>query len=295
MRHGTDPLSGQVANVEAIAQRLLSCELTNILAGVQDRNFGGADFSTADFGRFKSFVAEVDRAAAAFDALEKGLPADDSYKASRAAFYASCRAWRDFVGVAGAGGSTSELGMSVTITDPVTARAARGQVQDTAQHFYDDVELDIGLTVDGGQGPLRLATEVGRQAGPRRATWNWATRAADPELRVALVNGREVQGGSGVYPNIVKSLGTSSPMAFCAYLQRYGSPEGETWVVSHSFNLIEELKAQGKGDMAARVPADKSVIGVGLVFTLDRAMPQAIPRIQACRGAGLARASVGDR
>ena len=65
-------------------------------------------------------------------------------------------------------------------------------------------------------------------------------------------------------------MGQASPLAFCAYLQRYGDPyDGQkTWRVTHSF------------DIPGLSSSDRRTIGERLKFELARRMPKPIVPIE---------------
>ena len=65
-----------------------------------------------------------------------------------------------------------------------------------------------------------------------------------------------------------KALGMYSPLAFCAYLHRYGNgrEQNKTWYATHGFERqARDAPTQTVGDM--------------LVFRLRRPLPEPIPRL----------------
>jgi hypothetical protein len=170
--------------------------------------------------------------------------------------------------------------------DPVTPPFGQERVEDTAQHYYDAVALDLGLCIKEGDQPcstdrpLRIPTLTEQRKGVRRTIWKWTTRPGNPELTVALVDGRRREGVSQNYPSLTRTLGQSSPLALCAYLHRYGVRSDDEWVTSHGFDLPREFVNKGVGHLKGTVDPDKTFVGEKYIFTLERPLPDPIAKLQ---------------
>ncbi len=297
-----EQLIGQVVAFEARAQQLLSAALTDILCSVQADYFRNSDpydgwpylnepgegskaLDTVDFVNFKKFLRDVERAAQQFELLEQALPHDDPLWRARADFYRGCREWARFIGLKDQLQHT-DLGVEVRGGDPLDAPTGKERVDDTAQHSYDYVDLDLGLCVREAADqtcstdrPLRMPTLTEQKVGPRQTTWTWPVRPGGQELSVALVEGRRPEGSSQNYPSIARTLGQTSPLALCAYLHRYGLRADNTWVTSHGFNLPEEFRLKGVGNLAGTLDPGKTMVGEKYIFTLDRPLPDPIAKL----------------
>ena len=75
-------------------------------------------------------------------------------------------------------------------------------------------------------------------------------------------------------------LGTSSPLALCAYLHRYAKYDDQNgvWVSSHAIDLAQAFRAAGTADL---IPPDgKTRMGAKFTYRLERVMPEPIQRLQ---------------
>lgn len=292
-----DKLTGALTAFEAHAQLLLSTELTAILGEIQRKHLeieprretdigwpylapraAGDTLATVDFARFRSFLRELTRAKQAFEQLEKDLP-DDEQKKARQQLYASCQAWLDFLNL-DRYDAPAPLGIVITSEDPV----GRGQpIDDTAQQYYMAIEVGLGLTRTGEQADHRPGQTLSIPTTLRESAqtqWNWS-RGAERPLTIRLVDGIQGEGKSEPYPTItMKDLGAASELAFCAYLQRYASPQTDRhgWVALHATDLREAF-----ADKPFLIPRDKTRIGVKFVFRLDRPLPEPIARLDPAR------------
>lgn len=301
-RLADEKFTGALAGVESWAQRVLSAALTNTLCDVQRRHLGddysrvsgegwpysagGGGLATVNFARFKRFVGELAGAADALSVLEQNLPQDDVWT-RRHTFYNRCREWHAFLGLK-ATGVPEPLPLTVQYGDPIDEESSgKVTVQDTAQNYYRYVELDLGLEIQQSGGSFRVESlkaatqkEEIAQSGPVRALWKWDPQKGGDQFVVRLVGGYEPWGK--VIPDVSMSLGGYSELGLCAYLVRYGKrlegAEGRTWVTTHAFDLFEEFR--GKAGLEGHVLPDKRQVGLSLRFTLDRPMPDAIPKLE---------------
>ncbi len=297
-----EKFTGALVNFERRAQLLLSVELNNVLYEVQDRYFGGlsADrgwpylpedgdgknaLRTVDFEKFRKFLVEVDLARESFRSLEEGLPEDDELRRARLAFYQDCRNWLEFIGLTEQAGKSGpraprDVALEIWGGDPTRDPFGKEKPDDSAQHYYADTELSLGLHVDAGggdfrEGPFVMATETERKVQKRRAQWRWTSRAQDAEVSVKLMRGLKAADGSQVYPELKRVLGTHSPLALCAFLHRYGVPHESEWIVAFSFDLVDEFQKKSQLNLVQQLK-DKSKTKVGdkYIFRfVDRPMP----------------------
>jgi hypothetical protein len=299
-------LTGQLYEFQQSAQTLLSAELTAILAGVQTDSFadqsafegwpyvnaagtGLTALETVAFDQFSKFLLAIQRAEAAFSALEQGLP-DEPLRKTRQAFLQACAQWRDFLKL-NAQGEATRLEVSVWTEDPLGTPQGRAKVDDSAQHYYKQVCLSIGLRPSqGGDAATRAlcfqTTERGK-AKSVPAVWEW-TRAPDmQELTFALTDGVTPEGKNYTYPAIKPEvLGRPAPLAFCAYLHRYGVFADGNWVVSHGVSLADKFKDAGKPDLATQLPTGERQIGEKFIFQLapGRVLPGPIAPLTSAGG-----------
>jgi len=279
-------LTGAVVSFEKRAQDLLSAELTKILYDIQrgyfhevrpradegwpylpgDR-YDVTGLHTVDFVNFKNFLVEMVRAKLVFEQLEQSLPTGAPGRAARLAFYQGCAAWYEFLGLVNERDpAATDLKLVVEGEDPTVEPFGRERVGDSAQQDYGKLILELGLSMDQPdktipRGALALATLTEEKMKRRSGRWRWSQRSTD-DVTVELtgdVSGR----GRG---DLRKTIGQASPLAFCAYLQRYGDPYDarKTWRVTHSFDI------QGLAGGARRT------IGERLKFELPRHLPEPI-------------------
>ncbi len=283
-------LTGAVHTFQKRAQNLLSSELTRILYDIQkgyfhemrpDREAGWpylpgdrhdvTGMRTVDFSNFKNFLVEIVRAKQAFEQLEASLPADLRGRDERLAFYKSCSEWYELLGLVNERDSrVTALKFTVEGEDPTSEPYGSERVQDSAQQDFGKLILVIGLSMDEpdqtiARGALAVATLTEEKVKRRDGRWRWSQRSND-DLTVALTG--DVSGkGRG---DLKKTLGKASPLAFCAYLQRYGNAYDarKTWRVTHGFDI------QGLGG------GQRRTIGERLKFELTRPLPNPIVPIE---------------
>ena len=239
-----------------------------------------------DFGAFKRFLVEIERAWKYFEPLEEALPREDELALRRAGFYRGSREWLAFLRLKDEL-SPDPLQVAIEGGDPVTRPHGKEVPQDTAQHRYAAVALDLGLCFEreGMPGhdcdrPLRIATLLEEKILSREAIWRWTGRTDNKELSLSLVDGLPAEGSmTQHYPNVRRVLGESSPLALCAYLHRHGVRHEGKWITSHKFDLAAELRQQGKGDLAGGLGVDDSIIGEKFIFKLERLLPDPIAKL----------------
>jgi hypothetical protein len=283
--------------------------MTDILYDVQQRYFQNQDpydgwpyvnpsgeqltaLETVGWKQFKDFLFEISQAARVFGPLENGIPDDDPLKAKRLQLYRGCQQWWSFIGF-DAQGKPADLKLEVQNLDPLDPTTPGGRVQgidDTAQNYYGEVQLYLGLAVQdpnqpGGvneTAPLRISTLARGASGMKKAWWRWTSGGGENRFRMQLAVGIQGLGKTKPYPdNIAPSiLGKSSPLALCAYLHRYARYDGQSglWVSSHAIDLAQAFRAVGAADL---IPPDgRTRIGAKFAFRLERAMPEPIRRLQ---------------
>ena len=308
-RLNDERLTGEFVAFSKQAQSVLSMELTQILCEVQEKHFAGqipydgwpylnaageqlTALDTVAYKPFKDFLLEIGEAARVLGPLERGILDDDPLKPGRLALYKSCRLWRDFIGFTPQGQQT-DLKIEVRYVDPLDPTLPGGKVSgidDTAQNFYGEVQLHLGLSIQdpnqpGGIGervPLRISTLTRGDAGARTAYWRWQGGGSASTLKMQLTGGIQGEGRKKPYPDTISPLilGSASPLALCAYLHRYAkfSDQNSVWVSSHALDLTEAFKRAGTTDL---VPPDgRTRMGAKFTFKLDRAMPEPIHKLQ---------------
>lgn len=304
-------LTQQLVEFQAKAQAALSAELTRILCRVQDRYFAqqvpfegwpylnpeGKELTalqTVDFEQFLKFLGETRRAADALRPLDQGLP-DADLRRARQAFLAACEQWRTFLGLTAQGGTTP-LEVSVWTEDPVGEPYGKERVDDAAQHYYRNVRLSVALRLQesGDRAairPLEFRTVERGQARAVRTVWEW-TRANVAELTFELVDGIQPEGRDFRFPAIrPRVLGEPGPLAFCAYLHRYGRYVDRNWIVTHGVDLAAKFRETSQPELAGQVPNDRPIVGEKFVFQLPsgRNLPAPIPRLEAPAGSPASR------
>jgi len=309
IRLSDEKVTGELAAFGRQAQALLSAEMTDILYEVQERYFqnqepydgwpfinpAGEQLNALDvvgFKQFKEFLFEVTQAARAFGPLENGIPADDPLKPKRLQFYQGCQQWWSFIGF-DAQGRPADVKIEVQNLDPLDPTSPGGRVQgidDTAQNYYGEVLLYLGMAVQdpnqpGGvneTAPLRISTLARGESGTKKGWWRWTSGGGDNKLKMQLAAGIQGEGKRRPYPdNIAPSiLGTASPLGLWAYLHRYARYDGQSgaWISSHAIDLAQAFRAVGTADL---IPVDgKTRIGAKFAFRLERSMPEPIKRLQ---------------
>jgi len=297
-------LTGQFTAFEQEAQKLLSAALTEALWRIQSKYFpkspevydgwpylgsessGGLKaLETVAFPEFKQFVRDVNRAAEAFEPLERGLPAEP-LSAARGVFCGGCKAWKSFIGIEDEL-KTTDLEVTIEGKDPLQKPVGKYKVEDTAQYHYNAMQLNLGLAIrdeatgSSSYASLRIPTKTEDKVGkPQKAVWTWTKPPDNPTFTVSLVDSPKDLG----YPTMEHTLGKSSPLAFCAYLHRHGvlDPEDNDrhkWITSHGFDLRKEFRLredEGKINKLDTI----NVVGEGFIFTLDRSLPPPIKKLK---------------
>ncbi|MCK4340853.1 MAG: hypothetical protein KAY37_03925, partial [Phycisphaerae bacterium] len=304
---GDERLTDQLVDFQLKAQGLLSAELSNILYRVQESYFaeqipyegwpflneqgtGLTALETVNFEQFARFLLAVQRAEEAFAGLEKGLQ-DDPLRKSRREFFRACSGWRDFLGLNTQGGATP-LDVTVWTEDPLGEPYGQVTPDDTAQHFYKEVCLTIGLRLQeagdrAATRPLCFQTTERGKARATRTVWEFSRTPDLQELTFELVDGLQPEGKDYTYPRIKSEiLGRPSPLAFCAYLHRYGRYVDGNWVVSHAVDLAEKFQQAGRTELVGQLRNDERIIGEKFIFQLPsgRHLPQPIPRLSPATG-----------
>ena len=299
-------ITQQLVDFQKLAQGLLNSELTSVFATVQadalgeQTTYGGWPYineqgtgltalETVGFEQFTKFLTLVQRADSALTPLEQGLP-DDDVRRVRRAFVHSCEEWRTFLGLSAQGGTTP-LEITVWTEDPLGEPLGQERMDDTAQHYYRTVRLAIGLRLQqAGEAvsgkPLEIQTTERGQARGVRAVWEWSRPPDQQELTFDLVDGIQPENQNFHFPVIKpRILGKPSPLAFCAYLHRYGRYADGNWVVSHGMDLEEKFKEAGHSELVAQLPGDKRIIGEKFIFKLPsgRNLPEPIARLEATK------------
>ncbi len=312
-----EKLTGELVRFEEKAQSLLSEELTTILAEIQARYFsreepregwpylpspdGENGLETVDFTEFKRFIREVGYAKTAFKQLEEGISSDDPLLKKRLAFYRECKAWKEFLHLTDKLG-TDPLRVEVDRRDPMREASGNVPVDDTPQHYYAFVELELGLEVerDGryGEAALKVYTKADKQAENKTppAQWSWKTPSDQLGLTVRFGGGMTPKEGKKPYPNLELRLGDGAPLAFCAYLQRHGKGSATEWLTTHSMHLPDRIRDKGQRDYARQVEeTGKKYHGLSFAFTLNRPLPGPIVKLEkADRGSDREEESAGD-
>jgi hypothetical protein len=242
---------------------------------------------TVDFEKFKQFLRDVGFAQEHFAPLEQGLPETDELLQARAAFYRSCTEWRAFLDLTDQL-VVSPLGVDVDGEDPLSQASGRVKVDDTAQHYYDFVELDLGLEVEEegtwNRAPLMIATDVEVRAQTKMPStrWDWKPEAGDRVLMIKLIDGQQPDWAKQRFASLDDPLGDASAMAFCAYLHHYGKKLGtREWITTHSFDLPKGLLAKGQGALSRAVDkTGKTQVGLSFRFKLARPMPEPIEKLE---------------
>jgi hypothetical protein len=302
-------LTQQLVDFQKKAQAILSAELTNILYSIQaTSSFGDAApfdgwpyldsagtglaaLEVVPFDQFTRFLTLVQRAQSALEPLEQGLP-DDDLRRARRGFVSACDQWRSFIGLTAQGG-TSPLEVTVWTEDPVGEPYGKQRVDDSAQHYYKQVRLSIALRLQetgdlAAVRPLEFQTTERGRARSLRAVWEWSRVPEQYEFTFELVDGIQPEHQDFHYPPIKPLLlGKPSPLAFCAYLHRYGLYADGNWVVSHGLDLAEKFREAGKSELVSQIPGGKRVIGEKFIFQLPsgRKLPDPIPKLNPAPGA----------
>ena len=284
-RLNDEMITGHLVRFEEHALGLLNRELSSILARTQEDAFGtqGASggwpflgsaghatgsLETVEFDTFRRFLAKVRHAGQLFEKLESGLERhmpNDPVRQQRMRFYQQCGQWYEFLGLEGDVGSllpAKPLTVRIKGGDPEQDPVFSPQIKDTAQMHYSHAELTIGLRLTDGSsgGTIQLDTQGIAKFTDRTAVWDWNRSGADPAVTIALRD--------PIRPNLPEqltdTLGRSSPLAFCAYLQNYGREEERSWRTLLKFPLDSVSGERGQ------------YVGEMFIFDLDRPMPKPI-------------------
>lgn len=290
-RLSEEKLTSELVAFEGHAKSLLDKELTAVLAAVQSRHSaGGGALPSAgtDFVKFKDFLAEVGRAEKALVNLEQGLETDAGRR--RMAFYKQCRDWRDFLGLAGDGASSSTkpLGVTVSAQDPVSNpanyNATFEAVDDTPANLYSKVQLVVGIDKREG-GPMSddgttWETVTSGLVLQKSGVWNWSTAGSPMKFR--LFDGKPDPARTSS-PNeklreCERTIGTTSPLSLVAYMQSNGKSDatGTTWYVLERIDLRTAFEDQTTKDIVKKLPEKSQRMNVGFVFKLERPLPPPI-------------------
>ena len=296
-----EKLIGALISFETDAQTLLSIEMTRILDQkiqrglfqgkepydgwpyVQGHEYEESGLDTVGFQDFKTFLVQVHRAQERYKELEQGLTDNTKGCRERRAFYRQCERWYEFLDLQDDEEKRPET-LHLTVVghpDPAESACAGQEVESGAQQTADYIGLRLGLKlseddkrIDGDL--LRIPTGVAGRRKEHGVWWEWPSE--EGELAVSL---EEIRLESRV-EEPKKILGRSSPLAFCAYLHRYGAADevdAKRWCVMHAFERDRPSSARvGTGD-AAR--ARKELVGETLLFELERPLPGPIARLKA--------------
>ena len=287
---------------------LLSAELTAKLCALQTDAFadqvpyGGWPYlneagtgltalEAVDFAQFTKFLTLEQKAAETFQPLDAGLP-DEPLRRARQDFIKAYDKWRDFLRLS-AQGATTPLEVTVSTADPVGAPDGKERVDDSAQQFYSNVRLSLGLRLQeaGGLGavrPLEFTTTADARGQHIRAVWDWTRAPEQSELSFELVGGIQPERQNFRFPDISpRVLGKPSALAFCAFLHRYGVFADGNWITTFGLNLAEKFKEAGKPELVAHLPSGQTVVGEKFVFQLPsgRDLPAPIPKLTTTTGA----------
>jgi hypothetical protein len=313
LRLGDEKLTSQLVAFEDQAQALLSAELTNILAGIQEAHFqtqatrdgwpylAAGDLETVEFGAFQRFLKEIEQARKSLAPLEDGLPAALPGHRARLAFYDACDRWHDFVFARS--DQAKDLTVILSGDDPIDASAPANA--DTPQHYYEYACLRLGLvgdlteTREAVSDPQCVPTEREKyQNQKRRTVWRWPRGDVSNEgVRVALGGGLPVnERPSERFPEYDEAVGRASELALPAYLHRFGSGAGRNWSTVHRFALKDIFTTRGRADLASVVDRRvKNLLLVKFVFTLDRELPEPIRPIARVQPAAAMRDGSGTQ
>jgi hypothetical protein len=277
----------QLVEFERHVKTLLSIELTDVLAEIQEAHFRGVPLQigwpfsressttveTVEFDEFVEFLIDVGQAQDKLSTLEQDL--DDEMAQARDDFYRACTEWRRFLGISD-DGRTTPLPFTVWGDDPVNdPRYAANRVEDTSQLYYNSVELYLGdlswSSERGGptqQGSLRRATTTDIRNVRFETEWDWS-QSSDRRQYVGLRDGGFIGRTDRKREPVEEDLGRVSPLALCAYLKKYGIPDPErrTWRTLHTFEVSTSATTT-------------KVVGEMFVIKLDRPMPEPIEPLQ---------------
>jgi hypothetical protein len=295
-----EAITGGLVELETRARALLDKRLTEILVAIQTEKLGGQvaldgwgwpylkdepnrPLLTLGLDKFRGFLSAVGVAKTNLAELEKGLQGTAGYS-DRQRFYTQCAAWADFLfgdnGLAKLQPGRTPEPVDLVITsmkwidpfDPDSGPPPQ-DYQDTPQHFYRTIRLNLGLTkvANVNDDPEVIPTSVGDRREKRdryvsgsrevQAVWKWPTAA---RLFWQYKDGTSLKTDN--YPDIEVSLAEGNELALCAYLCRKdmrGRQKGKEFVTEH----YSEIKPK-KGEVGA--------VGFRLAFTLDREIPEAI-------------------
>lgn len=276
-----EKLSAKLVEFEKRAKELLSLEISRVLVDIQTATLRGAsastgwpftstsETSTVPLADFINFLTQIDNARGAFERIEQQLGADDPEVLRRAPFYKACADWRAFLALGNNGNQPAPLGVTVWIDDPL-AGGGGGQVDDTAQNYYNRVSLAVGLELDGGGAVIEFDSKD-RKSQSKRAAWKWSPAGAG-KFEFRLFQGIPALGQAQPMPEIdPRPLGQGGEFGFIAYLKAQARRDADgTWIADHAIDISNILKQRG-------MPAGKPRIGIRVRYQLDRPVPPAIP------------------
>jgi len=281
--NGEPRFTGALLKFERWVQELLDARLTEILVDIQSKNlkavgvdsgwpyFNGQQYDdkaldTVQKKNFVDFVRAVVNANTAFKSIEDGLPIDLPGFTLRQNFYEECQKWNDFI-------TKDKLTVEVEEWDPNDLPAGIRPVGSReCREAAFNVQLQMGS---------RLSVETNCESQywkkdkkpeeKKKIEWdfsegsgNWTTTIsnASPNVKVDFVSPK-------------RSLGRDSPLALCAYFERYGrskpGDDQKIWYVVHEF----EVRFGGQKDNVKVVQA--------LRFTLEKPLPKPIQKLEPVR------------
>lgn len=300
---GDELLTQRLVEFQQRAQAVLDVELTSIYVGLQDEALGrvapyrgwpylneaGTGLTAMDtvaFEAFRDLLMRIQRAEELLGALEQALPESD-VRRRRLAFLSGSTQWRRFMGL-DAQGAPAPLDVIVRTSDPLGEPVSQERVNDSAQHYYRRVELNIGLRLQeagdrGAVRPVEFETTAAARAERRQTVWEWSRAIDLPELTFQLMDGLQPERQDFRYPPIKpRVLGRPSALALCAFLHRYGTRHEGTWLVTLGVNLAEKFREAGNPELVARLPRQDMVVGERFLFQLPqgRDLPEPITPLE---------------
>lgn len=278
--------TSELSSFETLAENLLSAQITRKLIDVQNTYFQNQDcddgwpyrtgkmfdakgMDTVDFGKFKSFLIDVRALRDGFKQLESGLTPEVPGVQERTAFYKLCDGWREFLALSeGSAPAPKPLSVRVAWADPMEAPFAKAtKPEEGCSQYATYCLVDIGLEGQdtGGDGLRTGCARADIRREGLSASWTWRSGELR-ELQARLQDPKaDVKAPSAL------TLGTYSELALCAYLHRYAERQADgSWIVLHNFE-VQYTPQDGA--------LQKKTVGQKLAFTLDRTMPDAIPKL----------------
>lgn len=305
-----EKITGALVEFEHLAKTLLSHEISQQLVSIQERLLKYAPdqsadgwpylnstpdtedgMKTVDFKAFLAFLDEVQRAQDYYRGLEESL--DGPLRDERFEFYQACERWREFFKPNNAKEPEKLL---ITVKGLGTIHATEDfglRKMEDANQFYTFLTLRCSGITWGVDPPSEAEPDVlkvnthslsGAQH-PQNLVWTWSEGAANTEVTVALEGGRQatINDRAQTWPNVSTTIGRSSPLAICAYLQNYAKPTSrKQWHTQHGFNMkvkltsmsrqsLLDIKGLPEGLKTGQLP-----MGEHVEFMLDREMPEPI-------------------